>query len=189
MKLSLAKEPEIRKFTYIDDAKKRGAHLRVLEGAERKTFDSDAPKQFYHLLIVDTSRGHPGLPSKDLLTKEAWQTYMDAIVEDGVVCVHTSSRDFDLAKVVASTSDHLGLAHLHVHDGRGDRELGHYTSEWVVVARKAEHLNYLREAGIARNRMNPGRAPHEKLVIEKLLIDPKLIFTDAGSNSLSAVLR
>ncbi|MBI1832623.1 MAG: PDZ domain-containing protein [Planctomycetes bacterium] len=51
----------------------------------------------------------------------------DAIVD---VKVTTGKKDFQ-------------LAHLRGHDSNDKHEAGHFTSEWVMVARKAEYLTYL----------------------------------------------
>ncbi|MBI2804601.1 MAG: hypothetical protein HYX68_06410 [Planctomycetes bacterium] len=189
VRLSLENNPSARKFTYIEDAKTRGAHVRLFAGPERQTFEKESPKNFYHLLIVDTSRGHPGLPSKNLLTREAWKGYLEALTEDGVVCVHTSSRDFDLAKLVASTTQDLGLAHLRIHDGLDERAVGHYTSEWVLVARQKQYLSHIIELGGLIKVMQGNRQPHQKLEIDVLPTSPGLRWTDAGANSLAPVRR
>jgi hypothetical protein len=189
VKHSVAKGNEPLSFTYVDDAKKRGAHVRIIEGNERATFAKDAPKGFYHLLVVDTSRGHPGLPTKELLTREAWQIYLDALAENGIVCVHTSSRDFDLSGIIASTTGDAGLAHLRIHDGASDRNLGHYTSDWMFVARKQAMLEYLQEAAIRRKQMNVGKMPHEAVDFGQVPSQATLIWMDAGANSLSGVRR
>lgn len=186
--LSLSNDAAVKKFTYIDDAKGRGANIRIFEGNERKTFEKEAPRGFYQLLIVDTSHGHPGLPSKELFTKEAMQMYVDAMVEQGVICFHTSSRDYDLTKVVAATASAAKLAHLRVHDSRSNGEVGHYTSEWVLVARKQEYLRYILDDKDVLDR-HPVGGPPGTLVVETVDVRPGLVFSDGGSNSLSAVRR
>ncbi len=189
IRLSLPNDGKAPSFTHIADAKKRGAQIRVLEGNERKTLENDGPKAFYHLLVVDTSHGHPALPSKELLTKEGMQSLMNSVVDDGIILFHTSSRNFALEKVVASSSSQLKFAHLRMHDGKSDRQVGHYTSEWVAVARNAEALRFVKELVDLRNQRNPGPNPNEILRAEQSPIDPALFWTDGGSNSLKAVQR
>lgn len=190
LELSFGRDKAPPQFSYIEDAKKRGAAVRVFEGKERRTFDSKAPKHFYHLLVMDTSRGHPGLPSKELLTKEAWQSYFESLTEAGVVCVHVSSRDFRLEEIVASTTADLGLAHLLVHDRVSDRESGHYTSSWVVVARREEMLKHIHKAADSRKALIPaGRPFHEDIDVIRAGVRPGNVWIDAGANSLVTVRR
>lgn len=187
--LSVGEAKDTPTFTYLTDAKKRGAHARVFQGNERTTFEKESPRNFYHLILLDTSRGHPGLPTKVLLTKEAWQSYLNALSEDGIVCVHTSSRDYRLSEVVGATCNSLGLSHLSLHDGLSDRRIGHYTSEWVVVARKAEYLRFIQDACIRRDGMRENKGPHEKMTVLQLPMRSDLVWTDAGANSLAGVRR
>jgi hypothetical protein len=184
------KDPGKRKFTYVDDAEKRGATVRIFSGNERKTFDAEAPKQFYHLMVVDIARGDS--VSTELMTKEAMKSFFDASVDEGVVCFHTSHRYYDLNLVVASVADSLGFAHaiyIDAPDFRKSQETGHYSSEWVLVARKQQYLPQRlrpenrepfdpRDAGFARG-----------LRIERARPVRELAWTDAGYRSLSQIDR
>lgn len=192
VRLSIVKEPDMPKFTYLADAKKRGAIVRIFEGNERGTFDAQAPKGFYRYLIVDTAHGHPGLLSKELLTQEAMRSYFDALVEDGIVAVHVSSRSFDLPPVVAATADSLKLAHLHAHDGAHllqDSLRVHYSSEWMLLARKPE---YLGPALAAHAQLPPPPqlpAAGGAFTLAQLPINPRFVWKDGGANSLAGLGR
>ena len=75
-----------------------------------------------------------------LLTEEAFEMYFKKLVPEGVLCVHTSNRFVDLPKVVGAVADKLKLKARRGHDINDSHEAGHYTSEWVMVARKIDYL-------------------------------------------------
>lgn len=177
------------KFTYLEDAKKRGANVRVFEGNERQRYEKEAPKAFYHIVFVETSHGHPGLPSKELLTKEALKLYFDSMVESGVVCFHVSSRDFRIGDVLAATSNELGFAHVHMNDmgSSADRRPEYFSSEWVLVARREIDLEYLKRGEERRAHLRDrNRQPP---LIGQLRVGREHVWTDAGSNSLVPLKR
>lgn len=144
-------------FTYLKDAIKRGSEVEVLMGDARlrmalpyKNFHAPlapgevpggGPDNFYHMMVVDafTSDAIPA----HLLTKESFQMYFQKLTEDGILCVHTSNRYVDLPRVVADIATSLNLQYLRGRDSPDDTEefkrtqIGHTTSEWVMVARQA----------------------------------------------------
>jgi hypothetical protein len=176
-------------FTYIADARKRGANVRFFDGNERKTLETKGPTGFYHFLFVDTSHGHPGLPAKEVLTKEALQSMINSLAEEGIIAFHTSSRDYDLPPLIASASSELKLANLIVHDKRQMRDNGHFTSEWIFVARKAMYLTYVEEGAKWRAQINPPRQQHERIDVMTIPGNPAFLWTDGGSNSLVPFMR
>jgi hypothetical protein len=122
------------------------------------------PDNFYHMMVVDAFSSD-AIPVH-LLTVEAFELYFSKLSEEGVLCVHTSNRYVDLPKVVADVASYgirkdpkdpnsprESLAYLRGHDvapghdarGASISERGHYTSEWVMVARKAAYLSHLKE--------------------------------------------
>ncbi|MCS7045034.1 MAG: hypothetical protein NZO58_01630, partial [Gemmataceae bacterium] len=144
-------------FTYLRDALKRGVHLQVLMGDARLRMampyknhyceDSElggGPMNFYHMMVVDAFSSD-AIPAH-LITKESIAMYFDRLTEKGILCVHTSNRFVDLVKVVADVANSLGYSCLRAHDNAPYLDkVGHFTSEWVMVARKSEYLKHLRE--------------------------------------------
>jgi thiaminase len=145
-------------FNYLEQCVERGSTVQVLMGDARlrmalpyknhyQTFlknepdDGGGPESFYHMMVVDAFSSD-AIPAH-LLTKEAFLMYFDRLSPEGILCVHTSNRFVDLPKVVAAIAGNLGYAFTRGHDNDTVREEGHYTSEWVMVARKAEHLKHL----------------------------------------------
>jgi hypothetical protein len=145
--LSLPACNEQPRFTFIRDAKDRGANVRVLEGPERTVLAERGPKQFYHVLVVDILRGRTDVLAEELMTKEAMAKYFETLVDDGVLLIQTSNRTYNLSPVVADVAQSLGFPCVSLRDrpatpGPGPR--GHFTSEWVLVGRTAAVLARVR---------------------------------------------
>jgi hypothetical protein len=128
-----------------------------------------------------------------LLTKEAFQLYFDRLSPHGILCVHTSNRFVDLPKVVFAIAGNLGYAARRGHDNDTDREEGHYTSEWVMVARTDDDLKALFEdtTFLERytKRMTAKLKPGE--VLENYwtppVVNTRYLWTDDYYNLLSVV--
>ncbi len=116
------------------------------------------PEDFYHMMVVDAFSSD-AIPAH-LITKEAIKMYFRRLSEEGVLCVHTSNRFVSLPRVVAAvtaalneelTDDEkarkINYACVRGHDVSPyePAKVGHFTSEWVMVARKAEYLKRVRE--------------------------------------------
>jgi hypothetical protein len=105
------------------------------------------PENFYHMMVVDAFSSD-AIPVH-LITKEAIRMYFTRLSEKGVLCVHTSNRFVDLVRVVADVADDLGLVAYRGHDQAPQKDpgnpkvkdRGHFTSEWVMVARKGAYFD------------------------------------------------
>ena len=156
-------------FNYLESALQRGSSVQVMMGDARlrmalpyKNHYLDekerggGPEGFYHMMVVDAFSSD-AIPAH-LLTKQAFQMYFDKLTTKGILCVHTSNRFVDLPKVVSALSadgiyvetvDANGkkvkkiekLSHFRGHDSNDERSNGHYTSEWVMVAREHDYLD------------------------------------------------
>jgi spermidine synthase len=132
----IARNP--RFFTYLADS---AGQVRVVLGDAR--LNLAATFERYDLVILDayTSDAIP----IHLLTREAVQLYFARISPRGLVALHVSSRHFSLGPVVSAISRDLGLVG-HLRQGRQDAEglrRSHWSSEWAVLARDADHLGAL----------------------------------------------
>jgi hypothetical protein len=153
-------------FTYLDGAIRRGSEVQVLMGDARlrmalpyKNFHTSArdevpgggPERFYHMMVVDAFSSD-AIPAH-LITKEAIRMYFRHLSEEGILCVHTSNRYVALPKVVAAVADALnseltseeqkaGYSYSCIRgsDQAPFEKVGHFTSEWVMVARKPDYL-------------------------------------------------
>jgi hypothetical protein len=186
-------------FHYIPDAKKRGARIRVLVGDERKTLAEKAPKRFYHALFVEVTRTDIMVINKDLLTQQALASYMDTLAEQGVLCIHISHRTHNFAPVIADGAKKLGLACVVVYDQapgamlRQPGDVEHYSSNWVLVARKQAYLASLRQpadyrALLARAKAdNAGPARPDDPFFAPVEATGRHLWTDGGENSLEGL--
>ncbi len=140
--LSLPPGGEAPKFSFVQDAQKRGAHVRIVDGMERQTLADKGPKRFYKVLVVDTSRGRSDLVSQELMTKEAMALFFDLLTDDGILLIHTSNRDYDLPPAVADVALSLGHSCACLLDNgvKGPAGKAQYNSEWVVVVRTEDML-------------------------------------------------
>jgi hypothetical protein len=139
--LSLAAQGERPKFAYLTDAQQRGAHIRLLQGQERKSLAENGPKKFYHVLVADV--GTDAIV-KNLMTREATALYFEALTDDGILLVHTTNRYYDLSRVVADVAGSLGLVVAVARDNRPKLAKGQFVSEWMVVARRPERFAAVR---------------------------------------------
>lgn len=155
-------------FNYLMDAKARGAEVQVRMGDARLRMafpygpyneereregaeNGGGPDNFYHMMVVDAFSSD-AIPVH-LITKEAIEMYFQKLTPDGILCVHTSNRHVDLVPVVEAVARSIktygeeGLACYRAHDNAGNASIygfpGHFTSEWVMLARSPKVLEKL----------------------------------------------
>lgn len=147
--LLLPAQGQPRPFHYLHDAQQRGCALQVLIGNVRTTLTSQCPDHFFHVLIVEPSRGSEHDVETELLTKEAMTLYFQKLTEEGILCMHVSNHRLNLAQVVADVAASHGYACRHAKDHAPDRDRqqeetrGHFSSDWVMVTRKEKYLQHL----------------------------------------------
>jgi hypothetical protein len=87
-----------RLFTYVSDAKDRGANVRVKLGDARLTI-ADAPPGDYDMIILDAFSSD-SIPMH-LVTREAFRLYLSKLERHGVIVVHISNHYLDLEPVIS----------------------------------------------------------------------------------------
>jgi SAM-dependent methyltransferase len=123
-------------FSYVKDAKDRGAEVNVVLGDGRLSLDRERaskPDQKFDLIVVDgfTSDAIP----VHLLTREALRVYRDRLKGGGVVVFHISNRYLNLEPVLANLAAAEGMACLMQSDDQTSRAtLGKRPSTWVALA-------------------------------------------------------
>jgi hypothetical protein len=148
-------------FTYLKGAEERGVELKIFMGDARlrmalpwkADFSGGGPDGFYHAMVVDAFSSD-AIPVH-LVNQQSIAMYFTKLSETGILCVHTSNRHVNLVKVVADVAKSLNLHCRRGHDSAEDHDNGHFTSEWVMVARKSEYLDDLKAP--------PGYADNEKV--------------------------
>jgi hypothetical protein len=92
-------------FTYLDDTE---AQVQVIVGDGRVGLRKKAGEDGdYDIVFVDAFSGD-GIPTH-LLTREAIETYLKRLKENGLILLHISNRYYDLRPVVKATAAELGL--------------------------------------------------------------------------------
>ncbi|HYB41758.1 MAG TPA: fused MFS/spermidine synthase, partial [Candidatus Methylomirabilis sp.] len=160
-------------FTYVADARDRGATLRLELGDARRRLDAvkrERPGERYDLIVVDafTSDAIP----VHLITREALQLYLEMLKPDGIIAFHISNRYLRLEPVVANLALDAGLGGRLLGDDDSSEEDGSARSTWVVVARTPQALGSL--------------AHDEHWTSEDLGVSPRVgVWTDDFHNLLS----
>lgn len=149
-------------FTYLNDARDRGASVTHVLGDARLTLARHTGDP-YHLLIIDAFSSD-SIPLH-LMTVEAMRLYADRVTPDGLIGIHISNRFMDLAPVVAALARECGLScrvRLEKCEGDDLKPLpdtppGKTSSTWVVVGRG--------EAAMARFDRHDGPFPWERVAV------------------------
>jgi hypothetical protein len=141
-------QPEIKQlvadtdrwFTYLSDARTRGAAVDVKYGPVRKTLAADADARYAVLLVeLIEDSFNPG----DLLTLEAVRLYLDRLTPDGLLALHISNKNYRLEPVAERIARELKLVGRVWHDDERDNRPGKTAASWVVLARTDADLGPL----------------------------------------------
>jgi hypothetical protein len=188
VKLSFPDKDEKRYFTFVPDAKDRGADIKIFEGEPREMLEKHGKANFYKVIVVETYKLPVIEVHKELMTKEGLQLLMSKTCEDGIVAFHTSNRYYLLPPIIASAANDLKLACVVGRDTGYDyddrKNSFRYSSEWVMVARDAKYLAHLKKDDSNRIDWHPPR--HELIKRGKLVerkFDKDFLWTDKGQQS------
>ena len=118
-------------FSYVTDARRRGAEIEIRVGDRRAKLKEDKERK-YALIVVDIAESFP-IPT-DTLTKEAVQEYFDRLTDDGIVALHISNKYLRLEPMVARIAEELKLT-ARLWNDDAERFPGKTASSWVVLAR------------------------------------------------------
>ncbi len=126
-------------FTYLDDAKKRGATWEIVVGDARLSMEAEPP-QGYDLLAVDAFSSD-SIPVH-LLTHEAFALFFKELKPDGILAVHISNRYLDLVPVVDSAARAFGKSvRILVNNNR--LLDGVVVSQWMLVTSNQKFIRSL----------------------------------------------
>jgi hypothetical protein len=127
-------------FTYLRDAKKRGAEVEVVLGDARLSMEAElraGQPQGFHVLALDAFSSD-SIPVH-LLTKESVAIYLKHLAPNGVLAVHISNRYLDLEPVVRRLAMEFDLSMMVVENQNGGlSEHWVYGSSWVLLGRNPE---------------------------------------------------
>ena len=166
--IRVARNPKL--FSYISECAPK---TEIVQGDARLTL-SDSSARPYDLIFIDAFLG-AAIPTH-LLTREAMAMYFSKLGPHGVVAVHVSNRNLELASVVAGVASANGAIARYYRGG--DVQENAHDSKWVpkvvAVARHEEDFGVL------------ARSPYWP-VIDR---DPRqVVWSDDYSNVLGALVR
>ncbi|MFO0849328.1 MAG: fused MFS/spermidine synthase [Gemmataceae bacterium] len=123
-------------FSYVDDARKRGATVDFVLGDARLQLAGQTDRK-YGMILVDAFSSD-SIPVH-LLTKEAVTLYKDRLTEHGLLAIHISNRYIGLEPVVSRLAKECGLVCRLFSDER-ESEPGKTRSSWVALAKSEADL-------------------------------------------------
>ena len=166
----LAETP--RYFTFLNDARERGAKLRVELGDARLRL-RESPDRSFGLLVLDAFSSD-AIPVH-LLTQEALREYFAKLQPNGLLACHISNQYVNLEPILANFAAESGYSAYVQYDERladEERRRGKNPSVWVVISSTKQALEPL----LVNDRWRPCRP------------QPELgIWTDEKSNVLSVI--
>ena len=111
-------------FSYVHDAKARGAEINIVLGDARVSLDREwqtRPGEKYDVIVVDAFSSD-AIPMH-LMTWQALQIYLDKLKPDGIVAFHTSNLYLRLEPVVGNIAAKLGCVALMQSESWEDMDL------------------------------------------------------------------
>ncbi|MEN9938731.1 MAG: hypothetical protein RLZZ387_5310 [Chloroflexota bacterium] len=126
-----------RLFTYLRDC---APDAPVILGDARIALQR-APDGRYGLMLLDAYSSDA--PPLHLLTREAFQVYLQKLAPGGVLALHITNRHMDLEPVIGALARDAGLTALVGYDrdiSAADAEQAKTPSRWVVMARDPADL-------------------------------------------------
>ena len=129
------------KFTFLADARSRGADVDVLEGDARIVLErqlSRGEEQDFDVLVVDAFSSD-AIPLH-LLTEESVQTYLRHLREDGILAIHVTNRYVALAPVVGRLAEAFDLNAIYLENDDSENPIAN-ASTWVLLTNNQAFLD------------------------------------------------
>ncbi|HSH75422.1 MAG TPA: fused MFS/spermidine synthase [Longimicrobiales bacterium] len=129
-------------FTYLENAS--ATHETVI--ADGRIALQQTTRRF-DLIVLDAFSS--GMIPTHLLTREAFDLYLERLTSGGALLFHISNRHLALERVLGSHARDLGLAAWEWLDVRSDEDIerGIFGSHWVLLGPTQESLGYVPLAG------------------------------------------
>jgi spermidine synthase len=122
----------------------------VIPGDARISLENESPQEF-DVLVLDAFSSD-AIPIH-LITREAFDIYLQHLKPDGVLAVHVSNVHVDLRPVVAAHAEHFGLEMVTT-NSPSDRKAGASRTVWTLLSREAATL---RIEAIQKAKVEPER--------------------------------
>jgi spermidine synthase len=130
-----------RYFSYLSDARQRGAVIDIAMGDARLSLDREPPQQL-DVLALDAFSGD-SIPAH-LLTREALAIYGKHLATGGVIAVHCTNTYLYLAPVVRGLAEACGLGSRRVYK-TADHDRYVYDSDWFLLTDNRKVLEAFRD--------------------------------------------
>jgi hypothetical protein len=143
--LDLAKS----QFSYLENCP---AKVSVVMGDARLMMErelAEKQSQQFDLLALDAFSSD-AIPVH-LLTKEAFELYLQHLKPDGVIAVHVSNRYLNLRPVVEKLAEHFGMGVAVIYND-DEPEWWLYATTWILVSKNKA---YLEQPAIADKKEDP----------------------------------
>jgi hypothetical protein len=124
-------------FSFLSDSQ---AEVLVVEGDARISLERELEREGgleFDLLVLDAFSGDT-MPLH-LLTREAFEIYLEHLSQDGIIAVNASNRYFNLHLELYRLADDFGL-HTALIQDRGDA-IQSYDSIWMLLAREPDFFD------------------------------------------------
>ena len=121
-------------FTYLDDARKRGARLETVTSDARLALERE-PAQNFDVLLLDAFSGD-AVPVH-LLTREAFAIYRRHMRHDGIIAVHITNSYLVLAPVIEKIAADAGYQTTRI---ATETDGDHDSTDYVLVTNNAAFL-------------------------------------------------
>jgi MFS family permease len=157
-------------FTFLSDCRRRGVDLEIVMGDGRLSLQKE-PSNSLDVLVVDAFSGD-AIPVH-MLTKEAFELYLDRLRDGGVLSIHVSNRHLHLKWVVVRIAKYLRVPVAIIENWPGQGEQALVKSTWLLLSRNPRLLE------------NPSIKPH--LVGDQAGLDEFSLWTDDFSSLLEAL--
>jgi SAM-dependent methyltransferase len=131
---------DARYFSYLADARKRGATVEIIEGDARLRI-ADALDGGYHLIVLDAFSSD-AVPVH-LLSREAITLYRRKLAPGGVLAFNLSNRYLDLDPLMDCQARDAGLVcriRYDVDVSPEEKQAGKQPSIWAVMADRVDDL-------------------------------------------------
>ncbi len=127
-------------FSYLADARARGAEVDVLLGDARLVLERQLAAdrvQRFDVLVIDAFSSD-AIPLH-LLTRECFELYRAHLAEGGVIAFNISNRHLDLRPVTRGLAEAFGMQAL-LYSNAEDSAAGFDAADWVLVTNNREFL-------------------------------------------------
>ncbi len=120
-------------FAFLRESK---ANVEIIPGDARLSLEREPERQF-DVLLIDAFSGD-SIPIH-LLTRQAFELYLNRLRPHGLLAVHISNRFLDLEPVIQAAARSLQMSTATVVNSADEANLV-YTATWVLLAREPQSL-------------------------------------------------